>query len=707
MIDPHILLDRAGDGFKKLDVADKFKVSAIKNLECWITDPQFSDYVAQIEYLVETEKWDLLLDSFYQVIPFGTGGRRGPVGIGPNRINPWTIQASAQGHCQYLLNHFGAGAKGKGVVLAYDVRRYVEKGLYNDSIFNPVMNLEARDLAESAAEVYAANGIRSFIFDGIRSTPELSFAIRYLGAAGGDMFSASHNLPSDNGKKIYDHLGGQLIPPYDQILVDEVTHNVHEILRKPLEQAKEEGLVEYISKEVDEAFIHAVRAAGLSSAKGIVILYSPLHGTGITSVYPALRQSGFKVQLDPKTSEPSGGFENVTFNIPNPEVEQSFDVSIPEAEKAGAEIIMNTDPDADRIGIMARHRNTWHFLNGNEIAAILTEYAISRYKEQGRIRPDSIVIKTDVTASIIEKIAEVNQIHCVGNLLVGFKYIAEELNKLDRKKKADRFILGTEESHGILVGSYCRDKDAAGAAIWLAELASEQKINNKTLVDFLNDIYCRYGYCHNYLTEIRLLGAKGVEQISRIMNHFRSKTIRNFDRFVVRKTVDRWKEKPQPHLSATDTSSRNVMVFIFENLSETQNIRITVRPSGTEPKIKMYFEILGKPFPIEKADAIKKEIAGICFELEQIFMDYCYRILDVDFPRRGYLLFWQLPLELKLKYFQTEPEILKLKEISDTTQRRSALLDRLQFLGSNPVEKVNRAFKAKYERGILEYLKLD
>ncbi|MFO8085275.1 MAG: phospho-sugar mutase [Desulfobacterales bacterium] len=707
MVDTKVFLKKVKIGFRPLNMAEKYKIAALKNLESWLTDGQFKDYVPQIQYLIRAEKWNLLLDSFYQVIPFGTGGRRGPVGIGPNRINPWTIQASAQGHCQYLFKHFGAEVKNKGVILTYDVRKYTERGLYNDSIFNPVMNLEARDLAEAAAEVYAANGIKTFMFDDVRSTPELSFAIRYLNAAAGDMFSASHNLPIDNGKKIYDHLGGQLIPPFDQILVDEVTQNVHKILHIPFQKAVQEGLVVYVSGEVSKAFIHSICAVSMSKENGIRILYSPLHGTGLTSVYPALRQMGFHVDLDLKTSNLSGAFENVTFNIPNPEVEQSFDTSIAEAEKTGAELIMNTDPDADRIGIMAKHQGSWQFLNGNEIAILLTEYAASKFKSLGRITPDSVVIKTEVTTSLIEKIAENNHIKCIGNLLVGFKYIGQQLNILEQEGKTGSFLLGAEESHGILVGDYCRDKDAAGAAIWLGELASEQKKIGSTLVDFLNDIYSRYGYCHNHLTEIRLLGAKGVEQISNIMDHLRSKTIKSFDAFFVKKKLDRWQGEPQPHLSSTDTTSRNVLAFIFKDSPETQGIRVTVRPSGTEPKIKMYFEIIGKPFSIEKADENKKTITRIRRKLEKSFMDYCYHILGIDFPERGYLLFWQLPLELKLKYFETEPQIFKLREITDKRDRLNALSDCLCFMGSNSVEKADPAFKAKYQIGIMEFLGLD
>ncbi|MGD2272255.1 MAG: hypothetical protein PVI06_17775, partial [Desulfobacterales bacterium] len=374
------LLNKARAGFDTLDIADKYKESSLKWLGVWLTEEAFSDYVAQIDYLIEKENWDFLLDSFYQVIPFGTGGRRGPVGIGPNRINTWTVQASAQGHAQYLIKQYGDAAKRQGVVLTYDVRKYTQRGIYNESRPNPVMNLDCRQLAVAAAEVYAANEIKVYMFEDVRTTPELSFAIRHLKAVAGDMFSASHNLPTDNGKKVYDNHGGQLIPPDDQTLVDEVTQNVKGINTTNFDEAKEKGLIEIIGRDVDSAYYDAVLPLSLSKARNIKILYSSLHGTGLTSVDPVLKKLGFEVELDPKTSNLSGAFENVTFNIPNPEVQESFDTSLISADQINADMIINTDPDADRIGVMVKHNGTWQFLTGNEIGIILTSYGISKYK---------------------------------------------------------------------------------------------------------------------------------------------------------------------------------------------------------------------------------------------------------------------------------------------------------------------------------------
>jgi phosphoglucomutase/phosphomannomutase len=700
------LIAKAKDGFNTLDVSEKYVDAALKWLEIWLSDQIFNDYVPQIQYLIENNTWNFLLDSFYQVIPFGTGGRRGLVGIGPNRINPWTIQASAQGHSQYLVKAFGEEAKQRGVVLTYDVRKYTQKGIYEDSTPNPVMDLDGRQLAVAAAEVYAANHIKVYMYDSVRSTPQLSFSIRHLNAISGDMFSASHNLPTDNGKKVYDQYGGQLIPPDDQNLVDEVTQNVKEIKTIDFDKARAQEIIEFIGEEIDEAYYDAVCPVSLSDERYLKIAYSPLHGTGLTSVYPVFKKLGFDATLDPATSNLSGAFENVTFNIPNPEVVESFDHSLPFAKEMDADILISTDPDADRIGVMLKHNGSWKFLTGNEIGIVLTNYAISKYKAQGRLNPDNVIIKTDVTTSLIQKIAAENNVRCIGDLLVGFKYIGDLMNKIESENEIEHFILGTEESHGYLTGNYARDKDAACAAVWICEHAAELKKKNKTLLDDLAEIYARYGYCHNYLTEIRLLGAKGMEQIMHIMNHLRKTKIDSFGKFTVRAKTDRRDGEPQPHLSRTDASARNMLIYDMDNTPDTISMRVTVRPSGTEPKIKMYFEVFGKPFKLENIDTDKEKIINIRESLEKTVMQYCYKLLDVDFPNRGFLLFWQLPLNDKLKYFEIEEDITGLKSISDKTERKEKLLKLLNFLGANPIQKIDKAFKEKYQTGIMEYLGL-
>jgi phosphoglucomutase/phosphomannomutase len=387
-------------------------------------------------------------------------------------------------------------------------------------------------------------------------------------------------------------------------------------------------------------------------------------------------------------------------------VVESFETSIPFAEEINADLIISSDPDADRIGVMARHKNSYEFVNGNEIGIVLTNYVISKYKTEGTLNTNSVVIKTGVTTSLIEGIAQENNIHCIGDLLVGFKYIGAEMNKLENDNRIQDFIIGAEESHGILTGDYCRDKDAAGAAVWIAELAAELKKDGRTLIDYLDEIYCRYGFCHNHLTEIRLLGAKGMEQIADIMTHLRDSPVESFGEFVVQEKIDRWQGEPQPHLSITDTASRNVLIFKIGRLPDTKTIKMTVRPSGTEPKIKMYFEVFGEPCDLQNIAAEKQKIVEIRNRLERAFMLYCYKILGVDFPERGFLLFWQLPLNDKLRYFEIEEEIVHLKNIQDQETRKKELYNLLEFLGADPIEKVNDAFKEKYKESLNEYLDL-
>ena len=417
-----------------------------------------------------------------------------------------------------------------------------------------------------------------------------------------------------------------------------------------------------------------------------------------------LKQLNFDVELDTGTSNLSGAFENVTFNIPNPEVRESFDTYLPVAEEMKADIIINTDPDADRIGVMVKHKDSWEFLNGNEIGILLTQYGISKYKANNLLRNDCVVIKTGVTTSLIEKITQENNIQCIPDLLVGFKYIADEMSKLEKANNMQKFILGIEESHGFIIGNYSRDKDAACAAVWISELAAELKRENKTLVDYLNEIYAQYGYCYNYLAEIRLVGAKGMEHIALIMDHLRKKDIDSLNGSKVNGKIDRWDGKP--FLSPTDKASRNVLIFHCDNVPNTQSVRIIVRPSGTESKLKIYVEVFGKPCTLENLQAEQDKIVSVSENLEKAFMQYCYKILNVDFPERGFLLFWQLPLDVKLRYFKIEEQIASLKSLSDKETRIEKLDKLLRFLGANPIEKVDNAFSNKYNVGIREYLKL-
>lgn len=613
-----------------------------------------------------------------------------------------TIQSSAQGHSQYLIKQYGPAVKKKGVVLAYDIRQFRSNRFFNENIDNPVCNIDCKDLAIKAAEVYAANGLKVYFFESFRTTPELSFAIRFLKAVAGAMISASHNPPEHNGKKVFDEFGGQLIPPYDEELVKEVTDNVKGIKTIPFKEAKEKGLVKIISKNVDQAYLEAASSLSYSNERNIKIVFSPLHGCSVTSVKLAKERLGFNIDLCPKTSNPSGMFENVTFNIPNPEVRQSFDTTLEYAKRVSADIILNSDPDGDRIGVMARHNRDWHYINGNEIGAILTHYVVKANRNSAE---SGIVIKTDVTTNLITKICEAHGVNIIGNLLVGFKYVGDVMNRLEREGKMGQLLLACEESHGFVGGNYIREKDAVVPAVWLSELAALLKKRGETLVDYLHEIYSRYGYFRNYLTEIRLPGAEGMSQIKKIQDGLRKGKPKKFGRFIVESLED-WLDR-KPIVSETDRVSKNGLVFRFKPVKGTASMRVTVRPSGTEPKIKMYFEISSGPFDLGKIDEVKDFIEKILQNMEREFMTACYKIIEVNFPKRGFFLFWQLPLNDKLHYFKIEKKIVALKKIKRLKDRKKRLSNLLKFLGSDPIKKVDDAFRAKYRERIERFLRLN
>lgn len=696
------LLLKVNEGFRTLNLDQKYKDSAVNFIKQWLEDQEFNEYRPQLEHIINNSDWDYLLDCFYQIIPFGTGGRRGEVGIGPNRINKWTIQASAQGHSQYLIKQYGEVAKARGVVLTFGVREFFTNKHFNDSLPNPVKNLTGKDLAMAAAEVYTANGIKVFTFETPRTTPELSFAIRFLKAVAGDMFDASHNPPEHNGKKVYDEFGGQLIPPFDENLVTEVTQNVSEIKKLTLENAKNQKLLEIIGEKVDGAYFNEINNLSLSKSRSAILVYTPLHGVGSTSCFKLLSKAGFNITSDPSTSNQSGKFENVTFNIPNPEVIQSFDTTLKFAKQTNADLILNSDPDADRIGVMVKHKDEWRYLNGNEIGAILVRYSIEKWKLNNK--KGGVVIKTSVTTNLAREICKANDIEIIGDLLVGFKYIGEEMNKLEKSNLIGEFILGLEESHGYIAGNYLRDKDAAIGALWLSELASEMKDIGKTLVDYLDETYSKYGYFRNYLTEIRLPGAEGMTQIRKIQDSLRLEKPTKIDEYEIDNIEDFWDRLPM--LSETDKSSKDLLIFNFKPFDSYKSIKITLRPSGTEPKAKMYFEIGTLPSIPEKLNEIKTEAEVLLKKLEKIFLLHCYKVLGIDFPERGFLIFWQVPMKDKLKYFEIEPEIEKLKGITDINDRKNKLFKLLEFLGSDPIQKIDSAFIEKNGIGINDFLQL-
>jgi len=697
-------LKKVEEGFGELNTGEQFKQEALRNIEIWLSDDEFKSYREQLIYLIEQKEFDLLLDSFYKVIPFGTGGRRGPVGIGTNRINPWTIAASAQGHSDYLLKEHKEEARERGVVLAYDVRKYPDTGIYNDKLPNPVKGITSKDLAIVAAQVYAANGIKVYLFDDIRTTPELSFAVRYKKAIAGDMFSASHNPKEDNGKKVYEQNGGQLIPPHDQKLSDTV-NRVTDIKRMDFDEARKNGFIISVGKEIDDAYLTETSSKALTNERDVVIVYSPLHGVGGTSVYKTLKKAGFKVVYDEKTKTPDGGFPNVKFNIPNPEVSESFDTLFESGEAIGADILISSDPDADRLGICVKADAGYEYLNGNEIGIILTMFILSELSAQGKLPKDPVFVKTLVTTELAGAIARKYGCEVIGDLLVGCKYIAEEIRKLEEKGEAYRFVFGFEESHGYLVGAYARDKDAAPAAVLLCELAAKLKKDGKTIVDYLNSIYKEYGYYRNFQSSIILQGAEGSAKIDMIQKALRKNPPSKIGGYKCARFVD--KRKGEPHKSKTDTTSRNVLIFELE--SDEELMKVTVRPSGTEPKTKIYFEVGGKLGSLE-LEQKKERIEEIIEKIAVDMMRHCYSIIDVKMPDRSLKLSMLLPLEVKQKYFEeVEDEIINLKSAVESGaikkgEAKKKIDDTLEIFGADPIEKITDAFEARTGVSLNEFL---
>jgi phosphoglucomutase len=600
-------LGLAAQGFETVDAEAGLKTQALKFLRQWLTEPEFAAYQAQLDWLIETRQWAGLLDRFYQIMPFGTGGRRGAVGIGPNRMNLWTLGASVQGHCEYLRERF-PGQPALHVVLAYDVRRFQDlRKNYNPALPNPVLGLSSKDFARQAACIYAANGMhaRTLPDHSTRylATPELSFAIRFLKAHGGLNISASHNPPDDNGGKFYDERGGQPVPPDDQIMAD-LVDRVQTIKALSWGEAVRSGKVLFLDEVPHTAYIDLCRKQSLIAPPKfdeIKVVYTPLHGVGSFTTLPVLEGQGFRVTPVDEQMKPDGLFPNVTGN-PNPEFPASMDRAAKLAESIAADLVLSTDPDADRLGAMApADGGACQFVTGNEIAALLTSFKLEKLVQQGRMPPSPIVIRTAVTSSLVTRIARHYRCQVVDNLLVGFKYIADVLWHLEqsggyedvRGTPAD-FVIACEESHGILVTPHIRDKDAAAAALLLAELALDRRRQGRTVLDALDSLYRRFGYFKNDIVNLTMTGIEGKQHMVRMLDSLRQHPPVEIGGLKVTSVEDLREERGRlgPFKGATDKAARNVLSFFLG-----ERARLTLRPSGTEPKAKAYIEVSSPPCP--------------------------------------------------------------------------------------------------------------
>ena len=635
-------LDDVTAALRGLAIPDVYREPAIRNLTSWWRDPQYAAYRPQLHSLARREKWDVLLDSFYRTLPFGTGGRRGPVGIGPNRINHHTLLTSVHGHANYLRRHFPTAAL--RVVVAYDVRIFRDlRGLYDAAVPNPLLGCSSRDFARLAAGVYAASGIEVYTVPGdgdyFLSTPELSFAVRTLEAHGGLNISASHNHPDDNGAKIYMASGGQPVPPDDEELAREVEAVGQVAPAIDFDAAVRAGRVRWWDAALHERYLQANLSRSIDpSARRALIVYTPLHGTGRHTVGDVLPRAGFEMRFVDEQLAPDGAFPGVRFRIPNPEVLESMELVTLAAREQHADVGLATDPDADRLGVVCATDGHWRCLTGNEIAVVLAAYVIETRRALGTLPPRAFVVKTLVTTELLTRMAVANGVQMLGDLLVGFKYVGQVLDAIGTggrfgavEATLDDFLFAAEESNGVLVSPELRDKDAAGGALLLAELCARLRLRGETLGGYLADVYRRYGYAANVGYSLVMEGVAGVEQLTRMMQRLRAVPPQSLGGHALERTLDYWDERAfGPFRSETDRSSRNVMQLQYDG-----GLRVSVRPSGTEPKIKIYVEQLFDPAPGWAGNGFetaRRHMDGVTERVVLAVVDYLLGLIDVHLP---------------------------------------------------------------------------
>jgi len=507
-----------------------------------------------------------LEDAFYKDLEFGTGGLRGVMGVGTNRMNRYTVGMATQGYANYLRKSFPQVS----VAIAHDSRNH------------------SREFAEITAHIFAANGIRAYLFESLRPTPELSFAIRTLGCQGGVVCTASHNPKEYNGYKAYWDDGAQLVPPHDKNVIAEV-----EKIRT-LDDVKWKGHEENITiigKEMDDQYIRMVKSLSIDPGAcrrqhDLKIVYTPIHGSGIQLVPQALAAFGFdNVHIVEAQRVPDGNFPTVGY--PNPEEKETMSLGLARAKEINADILLGTDPDADRVGIGVRNsQGEWILMNGNQTALLVFSYIMEARKQNGLATPEDMVIKTIVTTDMIDEVARAREVRCY-NVLTGFKWIAEMIREKEGKEK---YIVGGEESFGLMIGDQVRDKDAVSAVAIICEMAAVAKDEGKSLYEKLVDLYVRYGCYREELISITKKGMNGTREIAEMMKQYRNNPPREIAGSRVVRLYD-YSVQEMVHLDsgkreALTLPKSDVLQFITEDGS-----KISARPSGTEPKIKFYFSV--------------------------------------------------------------------------------------------------------------------
>jgi phosphoglucomutase len=528
-----------------------------------------------------------LIESFYRSLEFGTGGLRGIMGVGTNRINKYTIGMSTQGFATYLKKSFPG--KEVRIAIAHDSR--------NNSRF----------FAETAANVFAANGIKVFLFQSLRPTPELSFAIRHLRCQGGVVCTASHNPKEYNGYKAYWDDGGQLVPPHDKNVIAEIEKisGIDEV-----KWGGGETNITMIGKDMDEAYIGMVRNLSvypevIERQHNLRIVYTPIHGTGIKLVPEVLQRFGFtNVHVVDEQATPDGNFPTVIY--PNPEESEAMSIGLRKAQQIDADILLGTDPDADRVGIGVKDKKGhWMLMNGNQTAVLAFNYMIEARKAKGIAESNDMVVKTIVTTELIDEIARRSAVNCY-NTLTGFKYIAELIKE---KEWSENYVIGGEESYGLMIGSQIRDKDAVSAVALLCEMAAYEKDRGRTLYEKLIELYVQYGFYKESLISLTKKGMNGQKEIAEMMTAYRDNPPSTINGSSVVQLLDyQIHEGRNPATGETwpiDLPKSNVLQFILADGS-----KISARPSGTEPKIKFYFSVNTKLTSAADFDRVNAELGA-------------------------------------------------------------------------------------------------
>lgn len=527
----------------------------------------------EIIQLLHKKNQQLLLECFYKNLEFGTGGMRGIIGIGSNRVNKYTIGFATQGLSNYLNKKFQSNIS---VAIAYDSRKF------------------SKEFAQWSAEVFSANKIKVYLFSELRPTPELSFAIRKLKCNCGIVITASHNPKEYNGYKVYWQDGGQITKPHDKLILNEI-NKLNDI--NQININKNNKNISLLNDKIDKEYINKIKSLSLynNSNSNLKIIYTPIHGTGITQVPNALKAFGFsKIIITKSQEKPDPNFSTV--NSPNPEEYEALKEGIKDLKKNKADILLATDPDGDRVGVAIYDNNKIKLLNGNQLASLIVYYTLLKLKEKNKLPVNGFIAKTIVTTNLIEKIAADYKVNCYSTL-TGFKNIAA----LIKKKKNEKFIAGGEESYGYLVGDFIRDKDAIISSAVICEIANWANSKNKNLNDILNDIYSEYGFYLEKLFTIKLEGIEGINLIHNIMENYRNNPPKNIYNLKVNKIIDYMKNNNNPAIN----NKSNVIQLITKN-----NSSITIRPSGTEPKIKFYFSLNSKDINNKKLleNLVNKEI---------------------------------------------------------------------------------------------------